>query len=925
MPTPTAVRTYADAVPVAGVSPLPHLPPTHVPRRRLVEALPAESRIVCVVAGAGWGKTALLRELCDRTGAPVAWVGRDGDVDGSPFPWHRVLRATATAISAGEARHGLLERAPDGASDARLMALGDAIEPGRGSDDLSALDLAADLADAIGERAVTIVVDDLHAFDAVSVASWWRCVEALPSSVTVLLGSRHEHSFPLAAWGLRDDVHVVRQHDLALDHSEIAALVERITSIRPGHDEVERLAGVTEGWPASVEVRCRAGLDVAPGAGVPTRPASRPESGSSDITGSDITGSDVTGSHGTRAAGTRSVDHPHDGLESVLRDVIDSLEPELRRFVLDTSVLEVLTPESCHALTGRADAGAVLRDLVRRSVFTERIDGPADRYRYHHLFQRMLRHELEHHDPERWRAMHTLAAEHCLARDAVGAAAAHLVDIGEHVSALATLLEHHATVMEAAQYLELAPLLDRVPLPAVADDRERILDFGLLMATGGQVALGRQLAVSVRCPDLDPRLAERLRWVDLLAGCVLGDVDEADLERRPERPPEPAVAHFWRELPIALVLGDRFDLADEAWADGLATGMPNAGEPLVHTSTEAFLEAWRGRITSALPLTIEAEEGYRAASVRMRAAYVRIGIARCLVDTELDDPLQAAADLEAAHAAFDGRVEPYTSHDVPLWCAVLRAWRLGGEPDRAVARGLELVDAIGPARPRLRSLVAEEIVRSATALGDTATVRAALEHVTGSCARAIASARAHLAAGDLRAARQSVAGLGVDRFAEPSPFRALELLDVRFRSSTSERERDELATVGRRLADEHGLVRSWWVAVGHEAPEAGGRPGTRDGSHPIDPAPLSERELDVLRGLVAGLPHRQVAELLAVSPNTLKTHLRTVYRKLGAVDRADAIRRARSAGIIPNGTPVPGTPAPAGRPAADPAAGSDRR
>ena len=61
---------------------------------------------------------------------------------------------------------------------------------------------------------------------------------------------------------------------------------------------------------------------------------------------------------------------------------------------------------------------------------------------------------------------------------------------------------------------------------------------------------------------------------------------------------------------------------------------------------------------------------------------------------------------------------------------------------------------------------------------------------------------------------------------------------------------------------------------------------------------LSDRELAVLRLLPTMLTNREIADQLYVSVNTVKTHLKQVYRKLGAADRADAVSRARRLGLI---------------------------
>jgi len=61
---------------------------------------------------------------------------------------------------------------------------------------------------------------------------------------------------------------------------------------------------------------------------------------------------------------------------------------------------------------------------------------------------------------------------------------------------------------------------------------------------------------------------------------------------------------------------------------------------------------------------------------------------------------------------------------------------------------------------------------------------------------------------------------------------------------------------------------------------------------------LSQRELAVLRLLESTLSQREIAGELYVSFNTVKTHTRTIFRKLGAASRAEAVARARELGLL---------------------------
>jgi putative nucleotidyltransferase with HDIG domain len=94
-------------------------------------------------------------------------------------------------------------------------------------------------------------------------------------------------------------------------------------------------------------------------------------------------------------------------------------------------------------------------------------------------------------------------------------------------------------------------------------------------------------------------------------------------------------------------------------------------------------------------------------------------------------------------------------------------------------------------------------------------------------------------------------------------------------------------------ATQLGLDRERLTALLYEFPHAGGaRPRSSD------PCPLSVREVDALRGLAEGKVYKQIASELSLSVSTIRTHLHNVYRKIDAVDRAQAVLIARDRGWI---------------------------
>jgi putative nucleotidyltransferase with HDIG domain len=100
----------------------------------------------------------------------------------------------------------------------------------------------------------------------------------------------------------------------------------------------------------------------------------------------------------------------------------------------------------------------------------------------------------------------------------------------------------------------------------------------------------------------------------------------------------------------------------------------------------------------------------------------------------------------------------------------------------------------------------------------------------------------------------------------------------------------ELLRVGRIVGVKPAELRA--VLYDLPLPSAGGRP------RQVDPCPMSGREVDVLRRLARGMVYKQIATDLGLSTSTVRTHLHNVYRKLGAMDRAQAVLIATERGWI---------------------------
>jgi LuxR family maltose regulon positive regulatory protein len=236
--------------------------------------------------------------------------------------------------------------------------------------------------------------------------------QRLPVGCQLALATRSDPALPLATLRAHRRLVEVRVADLALSKSEAAALLAA-AGVPLSDDQVDRLVDRTEGWPAALYL-----------AALSLRDRSDPE---------DFV---------DRFAGTSR--HVADFLSE---DVLARQPDDVIDFLLQTCILEELTPALCQALTGRLDCVAALRELERSNLFVVPLDDERLAYRYHHLFVQYLRAELARRTPEFVPELHRRAWRWYREHGLLGRAIAHAQAAGD---------VDVAAMLVAAEYSEMA-------------------------------------------------------------------------------------------------------------------------------------------------------------------------------------------------------------------------------------------------------------------------------------------------------------------------------------------------------------------------------------------------------------------------------------------------------------------------------------
>lgn len=887
-PTDPLAAPMPSFLPLAKVRP-PALPDRLVARPRLTQRISAPVTIVC--APSGFGKSTLLNQWCQCCGMPVAWVALDAsDNDPASF-WYAVITALqAISPHLGEALLPQLH-APSGAVLAETV-VGLANEIIRLGENRPAC------------RRIGLVLDDYHHIGHPQLhASLQTLVEHLPPGMQLVISSRSEVPLALAYLRAAGKLSELTADDLRFTLEEGISLLSAGPKSPLAYDDAQALVRRTGGWGAGLTL---ARLALAQRGDVPCAVAS------------------FTGAH------------------SYLRDyfaesVLSRQPPPVQSFLLKTAILRNLTGELCDAVTGQTGGAEMLAQLCRENPFLVQSE-VRGWYRYHELFAEALYSQLQMQLPEEVPSLHRRAAawyqaqnapadtvHHLLAAGACAEAAAliermalqELEQSGEDSRLLGWLLQLPESVVRKSKTLLSAYVrLASIAMPRVAVER---------FLTSVEASISREPA-----PDEMDVLMEirqiRQQW-------ATGDAVPAT---------ESGYGDVWQML-NGIACYERWHRSDVSKADALAREVYAAA--LQRGNVFVMLMAGGGYAVIALA------RGQLRRSERIACEVLQKVVARC---GKLPGPASIALsalgqvhyernELEQAHQLLlrATKVDPNpTSTNMPIRLAMLRALVQAAQGDYAAAQAtLTAARELQARRPsglwHERDLLAHQALcflrqgDVAAAERLLATVEDGEEHPLLTVARAeVLLSRQRAADAESLLTRlleryphgfyqQPTLGarvlLALALFEQHKTNQARRLIAESLRRAAPESHLRPFLDYGPRIlpllalvADTERLRASGQSfareVVGILRRGAGGQPApTREELATLAvAASITAREQDVLDRLRRGLSNKEIAEELAISESTVKTHLKNIFRKLEVDSRVAALARVQSLRALPS-------------------------
>jgi LuxR family maltose regulon positive regulatory protein len=752
---------------------------------------------------------------------------------------------------------------------------------------------------------VVLMLDDYHVIaeplihDVIS-----RMCDYMPANMRLAMGTRADPPLQLARLRALGQVAEIRMADLRFTAGELREWLKVALAWSPSNSSVETLENATEGWAAALSLIVMNQRDA---------------------------DEETLVRQLTRYSQSRR--HIFDYFA---QEILEQQPEERRRFLLDTSVLDRLTPDLCRKLTDNPQAPMILDQLAQQSQFVISLSNTEPVYRYHHLFGQFLRQYLEMTDRKAYLDQHRQAAVWHAAHGSVVEAVQYAL-AAEEFDYAAALIERQAwpALYSRGEFVTLVrwqPLFSE----AVLLRHPRLcLDFVRASYLSGKVQLAEDY-MRLATEALEHREAE---------GETSGDLQAIAFTC------QATLAAYRGDVGTGLSVIKQVNLLHSRMDD--LNRMQLAGAEMLIRYLKGDVPEARRACQEALTLAEEGDSHWHAMDAQYYLA-------------QLDF---LAGDLDAAQVRCEELLEQHPSYPSPLIPLMVPLGSVLYQRDRLVEAETRLRDAISLAHQANQP---STLFFAHIALSDVLLARGAPDEALTGLTQArecggyyqspmldllvgAAEARVRLRRGELdRAAAwavayQQAAGGGYHRDYEDISLaevwltqdeveRALTLLNriaedaqqagrtfyvmqARGLQALGYQKHNDLAGAlaalepALTLARSHGFVRVL-VDLGRSSltllrravergvmadyaafllDRAGDAASFR---HPADA--LTERELEVLEHIATGASNQEIADALFITVGTVKSHVHRLMNKLYAQNRTEAVSKARSLNILPD-------------------------
>jgi len=877
---------------------LPFTRPELVARARLQDQIARglSRPLVLVIAPAGFGKTTLLASAVASLGLLAAWLS----LDKNDNQQDRFLRYLTAALR---------EANPEIGSKAVQM-LASAQPP---QAEVVLTTLVNDLENMHTE--IVLVLDDYHSISNQAVHDAVRfLLEHCPRLFHIIIATRSDPPLPVARMRARDQIMELRLTDLRFTENEAAQFLNEIMGFHLDAESIARLENRTEGWIAGLQM---AALSLR---------------NREDVSGF------IEGFSGTN----RYI------LDYLLEEVLANQPPDIQRFLLYTSILERLTAPLCdylldiHQLPGpTGNSASVLSYLEGANLFLTPLEDDRIWFRYHQLFTDLLRARLHLSQPELIPLLHHRAFDWLEREGYIAEAIQHLFAIQEMDQA-AQLIEKYGPSHWAESDPTVLQMADSLPY-------EQILARPILglhqiwrLITQGRIDIARQILHDLSKNLTDSGNDPHQRWQQTFIRLAQAFLSPSDISSRPL--PEYRLVE---EIPIAesflrstadflyvMTLGRQgeLDRAVEVAADCVQREGTHPARKVIHSLAPFLTRGYlmQGRLHASASLCRDLLESHEDQRYLDSTGSVKIDLGEVLLEWNCLD--------EAERYIRDGLQdnEPWGNIMADGFGLTALTRVLLAQRDYAAAiRMAEKFETrlAGYSYPReldedfyaikVKVQLASGNLQFASEWTNQLGFNAEITHEKERYQMTLA--RIRLAQGRYADVENLLVGdvpppgsgslitrilefyllLAVAKGWQGRLPEALDLLKTCLKMAEPEGYIRIFLDIGEPVCE---LILSYLQSADSdfelfarkllEAFSSAGMviPPVSSSYGLVEP--LTEREVEVLQLMALGNTNHQIAERLIIASGTVKAHAASIYRKLDAANRTEAVARARELGIL---------------------------
>ena len=751
-----------------------------------------------------------------------------------------------------------------------------------------------------------LVLDDYHVIHTPPIHGQLNfLLDHQPPQLRMVIITREDPPLPLPRLRARGQLTEIRQTDLRFSSDECADFLQRVMGLNLSSEDVSALERRTEGWIAGLQL------------------AALSMRGHEDVSGfiQAFTGS------------SRFI------LDYLMEEVFDRQTPDVKDFLLKTSVLERMCAPSCDAVIsdqslalnrveGSGSSQSILEYLEHSNLFIIPLDQSRQWYRYHRLFAELLRQRLQVTETISENALHRLASQ-WFVNEGLFPEAIHHALAGADWERAAELVSGQTVLMlRRGELMTFLGWLKPLPDEVICARPQLCRDYGWALTLTGQLdSADKYLAHAEEAALGDDALQGSILVAQAYNRRARGDNVQAIERAQRALSLLPQTDSLSRGL-VALTLGlahwtcGSFHKAEQAFmeADQAAQQSNNHYARLTALTYLGVIQGIYGHLHRAEELCRHVIE-LGGQTPPVAPAFIELGA----LLYEWNDLESAARHLQTGIELSQRTGNLLIQSDGYRTLAILQQACNDSNAALAILEKLDQLSQSREVTPLSRVRNAACHVQIALAQGDLVTASHWAEQVMEAADASLLYPRLGLTSARLLltqdkksdAAKEleklyeiaSKAGWGsgmietraLQALTVTAPTNALRFLDDALKQAQPEGFIRTFVDNGtpmkfllERMKAEGGELKDYVLTL---LSAFGGESDRGNRSQPLVEA-ISERELEILRLLADGLSNREIAERLVISVGTTKSHVHHILEKLGTESRMQAVAKARELGLL---------------------------